>query len=101
MRLSNAKINHIAHIVADHLTTDRSVKCLRDQNDIRLRVKLIITDELKLDEDVDRFARREIKNMAKKPPEGSKEWEVLYERHYEEELNRRRSAKADGIRRMR
>jgi len=100
MRLSIPKINHIAHLISNVLMDDPSVKCLRDKNDIRLRIKMIITDELKLENEIDRSVRRTLNSMSKEPPEGSKEWEVLYEKYYEEEMNRRQRAKADGIRRM-
>jgi hypothetical protein len=100
MRLSAAKINHIAHLVADQLTHEPSLHCLRDKNDIRLRIKIIITDELRLDDDIDRTVRRSLNNLQRTPPEGSKEWEILYAKYYEEEMNRRRRGKGDGIRRM-
>ncbi|MBN1552704.1 DUF507 family protein [bacterium] len=100
MRLSAAKINHIAHLVADLCVNESAISCVRPKNDIRLRVKIIITDELKLNDDIDRNVRRTINSMQKSPPEGSREWEVLYEKYYEEEMNRRRRVRADGIRRM-
>ena len=100
MRLSVPKINQIAHLIAHRLASLDGVSCLRDKNDIRLRIKLIITDQLKLENDIDRAVRKIIESMSKAPPEGSKEWEVLYEKYYEEEMNRRQKQKFDGIRRM-
>ncbi|MBN1356069.1 DUF507 family protein [bacterium] len=100
MRLSAAKINHIAHLVASDLAEESSVVCLRDKNDIRLRIKIIITDELRLDDEIDRIVRRTLNSLQKSPPEGSKEWEILYSKYYEEEMNRRRRLRGDGIRRM-
>lgn len=100
MRLSIPKINSIAHKVAENLKSDKSVKCLVNKNDLRLRIKMIITDELKLENDIDRFVRRTFSSMTTAPPEGSKEWDVMYEKFYEEEMGRRRRGKADGIRRM-
>ena len=61
-----------------------------DTNDIRLRIKLIITDELKVEDEIDRIVRQILRSMSKSPPEGSKEWEVLYERFYQEQMTKRR-----------
>jgi uncharacterized protein len=99
MRLSNAKINHLAHQISDLIERDDSIDTLRDKNDIRLRIKIIITDELRLDDELDREVKRTINSLAKIPPEGSKEWEVLYEKYYAEAMNRRR-VRPDAIRRM-
>ncbi|MBN1296853.1 DUF507 family protein [bacterium] len=90
MRLSAAKINHLAHVVSDVIENDPNLDVLRDTNDIRLRVKMIITDELKLEDEIDHVVRQILKSMTKSPPEGSKEWDVIYERYYNEQLTRRR-----------
>ncbi len=90
MRLSAAKINHLAHLITDIIENDPNLDVLRDTNDIRLRVKMIITDELKLEDELDRIVRQILRSMSKAPPEGSKEWDVLYERFYNEQMTRRR-----------
>ncbi len=100
MRLSIPKINQIAHRIADEISDHPKFDCMHSMNDIRLRIKIIITDELKLENDIDRTVRRMLNSLTKAPPEGSKEWEVLYEKYFEEEMNRRQAHKADGIRRM-
>lgn len=90
MRLSAAKINHLAHLITEVIENDPNLDVLRDTNDIRLRVKMIITDELKLEDELDRIVRQILRSMTKAPPEGSKEWDVLYERFYNEQMTRRR-----------
>jgi len=90
MRLSAAKINHLAHLITETIENDPNLDVLRDTNDIRLRVKMIITDELKLEDELDRIVRQMLRSMSKAPPEGSREWDVLYERFYNEQMTRRR-----------
>ena len=101
MRLSAAKINHLAHLIADEILDEPGLECFYDKNDVRLRIKLILTDELRLEDEIDKHVRRTISSSQKSPPEGSREWEVLYEKFFEEELNRRRRGRLDGVRRMR
>ncbi len=100
MKLSNQKINDLARIIADRIETEPSLEVFRDQNDIRLRIKHVITSELKIGEEIDKIARKMIQGQAKAPPEGSRDWEVLYGKYYEEELNRRNIRK-DSSRRHR
>lgn len=90
MRLTDQKINHLAHLVTETIENEPSLDVLRDSNDIRLRIKLIITDELKLENEIDRAVRQIFRSMTKPPPEGSKEWEVMYEQYYQEQMKKHR-----------
>ena len=90
MRLSAAKINHLAHLISMTVENHPELDVFMDTNDIRLRIKLIITDELKVEDEIDRIVRQILRSMSKSPPEGSKEWEVLYERFYQEQMTKRR-----------
>jgi len=90
MRLSAAKINHLAHLIADTVETNSNLDVLMDENDIRLRIKLIITDELKIDDEIDQIVRQILRSMSRTPPEGSKEWDVLYDRFFREQMTKRR-----------
>jgi uncharacterized protein len=98
MRLSDQKINHLAHLLTETIEDEDCLDVLRDSNDIRLRIKLILTDELKLESEIDRAVRNIFRSMAKPPPEGSKEWEVMYEQYYEEQMKKHRGH--EKIRRM-
>jgi len=90
MRLSAAKINHLAHLITDAVENEPNLDVFRDTNDIRLRIKLIITDELKVEEEIDRIVRQILRSMTHSPPEGSKDWEVQYERFYNEQMTKKR-----------
>ncbi|MGB3974882.1 MAG: DUF507 family protein [bacterium] len=90
MRLSDQKINHLAHLVTEAIEDGVFMDVLRETNEIRLRIKLILTDELKLEDEIDRAVRQTFRSMSKPPPEGSKEWEVMYEQFYQEQMQKRR-----------
>jgi uncharacterized protein len=98
MRLSDQKINHLAHLVTETIENEPSLDVLRETNDIRLRIKLILTDELKLENEIDRVVRQIFRSMTKVPPEGSKEWDVMYEQFYQEQMFKKRGH--EKIRRM-
>lgn len=89
MRLSHAKINHLANLVMEYLRNEEQVEFFREESDIRLEVARVINDELKEDELIDQFVRRKIESQRRDIPEGSEEWEILYRKYYDEEMARR------------
>ena len=89
MRLSRSKINHLSHIIIKALEEDPTVELLKDANLVRLDIVRIITRELKVEEEVDEIARKKLSSYSRKIQEGSQEWDVLYQKIYEEEMAKR------------
>ncbi len=90
MRLSEDRIYHLSHLILDLLMQDRSVDALQPEERVLREIKRTITDELKFEDEADAAARRTIQSLSRRVPEGSREWDVLYRKYVEEELNRRR-----------
>lgn len=90
MRLTEDRISHISHLVLDMLIQNRNVDALQAEERILREIKRTITDELKFEDEADQAARRTIQSLSRNVPEGSREWDVLYRKYVEEELNRRR-----------
>ena len=87
LRLSREKVTRISHQIAEALRTDPDVILKTDLNDIRLEIIKLINNRLKIDEMLDVKVRERIASFRRKIPEGGQEWQVLYRRYYEEELN--------------
>jgi len=87
LRLSREKITRISHQVAEAMRVDPDVILKTDLNEIRLEVMKLINSRLKVDELLDTKVRERIASFKRKIPEGGQEWQVLYRRYYEEELN--------------
>ena len=87
LRLSREKVTRISHQVAEALRVDPEVILKTDLNEIRLEVMKLINARLKVDEALDLKVRERIASFKRKIPEGGQEWQVLYRRYYEEELN--------------
>ena len=90
MRLSEDRISHLSHLIQDKLIRDRNIDVLKEEERILREIKRTITDELKFEDEADDAARRTIQSLSRKVPEGSREWDVLYRKYVEEEMNRRR-----------
>lgn len=88
IRLSREKTNHLSRQILDALFEDDQVEFLDEPNEIRLSIVGSIEEELKLYELLDKKAIDKI-NAQKKPiKEGSREWEILYRKYYNDEISK-------------
>ncbi len=85
MRLSDDKISHLTHIVLKGLLEKKAVTPLEDEGQVRRDIKRIIVRELKLADDIDKKVTKKLQSYSKKIYEGSSEWDVMYNKLFEEE----------------
>jgi len=90
MRLSEDRISHLSHLVLDMLMQNRNVDAVQAEERILREIKHTITNELKFEDEADAAARRTIQSLSRRVPEGSREWDVLYRKYFEEEMTRRK-----------
>ncbi|GJL78171.1 MAG: hypothetical protein NPINA01_11600 [Nitrospinaceae bacterium] len=88
MKISRDKINHISSLIVRDFKKRDEIDYKVDLNDVRLEITRVITDMLMLDDKADELARKTITSYSKTLREGSPEWEVMYHKHYEQELNK-------------
>ena len=89
MSLSRPKINHLSQLIIKHLQKSGTVRLLKPENDVRLQVVKTLTDELKIEEIVDIEVRRKLASYSRKIVEGNREWDVMYQKFYEQEMQKR------------
>ena len=85
-RLSREKINFLSKRLIEALTKNDKVEFLDDPNDIRLNILHSIEEEMMLYESLDKRAIQKIQTQKKSIEEGSREWEILYRKYYNDEL---------------
>jgi hypothetical protein len=85
-RLSREKINYLSRQILGVLEKDDQVDFLDDPNEIRLVIVRTVEDEMKLYESLDKKAIDKIQSQKKAIEEGSREWEILYRKYYNDEL---------------
>ena len=90
MRLSREKLVHLSHIIVDGLEGVPGVKFVKDKNDVRLHILRELQESMKLEDEIEQTVRRKILTQKREIPEGSREWDVLYRKYYEEEINKHR-----------
>ena len=89
MRLSDDKVSHLTHVVLKGLIEKKALILLAEDSEIRREIKRVIVKELKLAESIDEFIRKKLQSYSKKIPEGSPEWDLLYQRFFQEEATKK------------
>lgn len=84
MRLSDDRISHLAHLISDGIWKDDLVDFTSDEKAL-LEIKRAITDYFKVEDEADSIARDKIRSLSRDVPEGSREWDILYKKYFEEE----------------
>ncbi|MGB8951324.1 MAG: DUF507 family protein [Candidatus Aminicenantales bacterium] len=86
--LSREKINFLSKKILEALSQNDEVEFLDDSNEIRLNIVKSIEEEMKLYDLLDKRAVEKIQSQKKPIEEGSREWEILYRKYYNEELSK-------------
>jgi hypothetical protein len=87
-RLSREKVNFLSRQIVNALFENDQVEFLDDANEIRLNIVQSIEEEMKLYDSLDKKAVDKIQSQKKAIEEGSREWEILYRKYYNEELSK-------------
>lgn len=92
-RMSRERLFALAdRIVADLTTSEALVIRAADdkvRGQLRTEVFRVLEDETKLEESIDQEVRRVLATYSRPAPEGSGEWEVLYQKTRDEVTKRR------------
>ncbi|MCB0389771.1 MAG: DUF507 family protein [Bdellovibrionales bacterium] len=86
--ISDERLSHLASIIIDGIWKDDLVDFTDDDMAVRIakRAAAKFGEEMK---DVDRKARSMVASLKRNVVEGSPEWDVMYHKYYEEEMQRR------------
>ena len=88
IRLSREKVNYLSRQILNKLFENDQVEFLDEPNEIRLSIVRSIEDEMRLYETIDKKAIDKIETQKKSIKEGSREWEILYRKYYNEEISK-------------
>ncbi|NIQ00381.1 MAG: DUF507 family protein [Nitrospinaceae bacterium] len=88
MKISREKINHISALVVRDFKKREELDYKADLNEIRLEIARIMTEKVQLDDKVEDQVRKILASYSRDLREGSPEWEVLFQKHYEEEMRK-------------
>lgn len=89
MKLSREKINHLTNLVVKDIEECEDVDFLVEPEDLRMNVLRAISNELIIDDEIEEEVRRILSTYSSRLVEGSRDWEILFNKHYEQEAKRR------------
>ncbi|MBI5666356.1 MAG: DUF507 family protein [Nitrospirae bacterium] len=85
MKLSDDKISHLTHIILKGLLEKGIITAVAEEGSIRREIKRVIIKELKIAEGIEETVRKKLQSYSKKIHEGGSEWEIMFNKLYEEE----------------
>ena len=88
LKLSRNKVNYLSNLIVDYIENNEEIDYIEDIGNIRMKVYHLITMVLREFEDIERRTIEKISTQKKSVPEGSREWEILFRKYSNEELNR-------------
>ena len=89
MRLSRDKVLHLSGLIVQALTDQKLVTVLKDQNSLRMEIANTMLEELSVEEEVEQEVQRILRSYKRKIIEGSREWDVMYRKTFEELMKKR------------
>ena len=89
MRLSRDKIMHLSHQIAQALDATSFITRNTDRNRLRMEIANTMLEELSLEEEVEQEVQRILRSYKRHIVEGSREWDVMYRKTFEEQMKKR------------
>lgn len=89
MRLTEARISHLSHLVR-HALQKAGIADFPDDPAAHREAKAVLVSYARAEEEADALAREKISRLSRHVPEGGREWDILYRKYFEEEMARRK-----------
>ena len=89
MKFSRERVFHLAGRLTEALLGVEGVTAIRPADDVRAEAIRALSDETRIEETIDAEVRKILASYARQAPEGSAEWEILYQKTRGEVFRRR------------
>jgi hypothetical protein len=88
-RLSESRISHLAHLVIDGVRKGNLGDFPNDGRALA-DTKLVLHEFFQREDHIDDLVRQKIQSLSRRVPPGSREWDILYRKYFEEESRKQR-----------
>jgi hypothetical protein len=89
MKWSRERLFHLSARLAEEVLAQEGVAALKTPDDVRNEILRALSDETRVEESIDAEVRKILSSYARPVPEGSPEWEILYQKTRDEVFRRR------------
>ena len=88
-RLSENRISHLSHLILDGLRKEGFASFLNEGRALA-DTKQVLQEFFQSEDHIDEAVRQKIMSLSRQVPPGSREWDVLYRKYFEEEMKKHR-----------
>ena len=88
-RLSEGRISHLAHLVLDGVRQGQLGE-FPNEGRALAETKQVLHDFFQREDHIDDIVRQKILSLSRRVPPGSREWDILYRKYFEEESRKQR-----------
>ena len=87
--LSENRISHLAHLILNGLRKE-SFASFPNEGRALADTKQVLQEFFQSEDHIDDVVRQKIMSLSRQVPPGSREWDVLYRKYFEEEMRKHR-----------
>jgi hypothetical protein len=91
IRLSENRISHLAHLIIDGLRKDGLADFPQERRAL-METKEVLSEFFHREDQLDEAVRHKIESLSRRVPVGSREWDILYRKYYEDEIRKHRNS---------
>ncbi len=88
-RLSESRISHLAHLIIEGVRKS-NLATFPNEGHALAETKRTLHDFFQSEDRVDEIVRQKIQSLSRRVPPGSREWDVLYRKYFEEESRKQK-----------
>ena len=88
-RLSENRISHLAHLIMDVLRKDKLADFPNEGRTLA-ETKQVLKEFFQREDQLEDSVRQKIQSLSRHVPPGSREWDILFRKYYEEEMRKQR-----------
>lgn len=88
-RLSDNRISHLARLIIDGLWKG-NLADFPNEGRALAETKRVLQDFFQREDRIDDIVRQKIMSLSRHVPPGSREWDILYRKYFEEEMRKQR-----------
>jgi hypothetical protein len=88
-RLSESRISHLAHLILDGLRRAQLGEFPNEGRSLS-ETKRVLNEFFQREDHIDDLVRQKIASLSRHVPAGSREWDIMYRKYFEEEARKHR-----------
>ncbi len=89
IRLSESRISHLAHLILGGLRKS-TLADFPNEGHALTETKQTLHEFFQSEDRIDEIVRHKIESLSRRIPPGSREWDILYRKYFEEEARKQK-----------